>query len=74
MVYIIDQKGDAVAKGKVGYLIEGPDGSKQKVMSALMKESFGGNVNFQIRGTYKIQTKAVFEDKKLLDQFVFEVK
>ena len=74
MVYIIDQKGDAVAKGKVGYLIEGPDGSKQKVMAASMKEAFGGNVNFQISGTYTIKTKAVFEDKKLLDQFVFEVK
>ena len=74
MVYIMDQKGDVVVKGKVGYLIEGPDGSKQKVMAAPMKESFGGNVNFQIRGTYKIQTKAVFEDKKLLDQFIFEIK
>jgi len=74
MVYIIDAQGNAVIKGKVGYLIEDPDGSKQKVMAESMKTAFGGNVNFKISGMYTISTKVVFDDKKLLDKFVFEKK
>jgi hypothetical protein len=74
MVYIADKNGNIVASGKVGFLIKGPDGNEQKVMAMAMKKSFGGNVNFQIKGTYKIKTKVVLEDKKLLDKFSYEVK
>ena len=74
MVYIIAPNGKPVTGGKVGYLIEGPDGSKQRVMAESMKEAHGGNVNLQTRGTYQIKTKAVFGDKKLLDQFVYDAK
>ena len=74
MVYIADKNGNIVESGKVGFLIKGPDGSEQKVMAMAMKKSFGGNVNFQIKGTYKIKTKVVLEDKRLLDKFSYEVK
>lgn len=74
MVYIADKNGKIVASGKVGFLIKGPDGNGQKVMAMAMKKSFGGNVNFQIKGTYKIKTKVVLEDKKLLYKFSYEVK
>jgi len=74
MVYIADKNGINIIRGKVGFLIKGPDGNEQKVMAMAMKKSFGGNVNFQIKGTYKIKTKVVFEDKKLLDKFSYEVK
>ena len=74
MVYIVDANRNAVTKGKVGYLVVGPNGGKQTVMAESMKTAFGGNVNFSMRGTYTIGTKAVFDDKKLLDKFVFEVK
>ena len=74
MVYIADKKGNPVMSGKVGFLIKGPDGSEQKVMAMAMKKSFGGNVNFQIKGTYKIITKMVLEDNRLFDKFSYEVK
>jgi hypothetical protein len=74
MTYIIDAQGQAVNKAKVGYLVVGPDGSKQKVMAMAMKNAFGGDVNFTIKGLYTIKTKALFGDKKLMDRFTFEVK
>jgi hypothetical protein len=74
MVYIIDGQGNYVTKGKVGYLIEGPGGSKQKVMAESMGTAFGGNVNFNKSGNYIIKTKAVFDDVKFLDKFNFEIK
>jgi len=74
MVYIIDGQGNSVTKGKVGYLIESPDGSNQKVMTELMGNAFGANVNFQISGKYTIRTKVVFDNVKLLDKFTFEIK
>jgi hypothetical protein len=74
MVYIIGPKGEPVTEGKVGYLIEGPDGGKQRVMAASMKEAYGGNVNLQSKGSFQIKTKAVFGNKKLLDQFTYDVK
>ena len=74
MVYILGPNGEPVTAGKVGYLIEGPDGSKQRVMAGSMKDAYGGNVNLLTKGAYQIKTKAVFGDKKLLDQFVYDVK
>jgi hypothetical protein len=74
MVYIIDGQGNYVTEGKVGYLIEGPGGSKQKVMAESMGTAFGGNVNFNKSGNYIVRTKAVFDDVKILDKFTFEIK
>jgi hypothetical protein len=74
MVYIIDGQGNSVTKATVGYLIEGPGGSKQKVMAESMGTAFGGNVNFNKSGNYIVRTKAVFDDVKILDKFTFEIK
>ena len=37
MIYIMNEKREAVDKGKVGYLVVGPEGRKQKVMAMVMK-------------------------------------
>ena len=74
MTYIADGNGQSVTKGDLGYLVVGPDGSNQKVMATAMKDAFGADVNFNIKGRYIIKIKAVFNDKKLLDEFSFEEK
>ena len=74
MIYIVNEKREAVDKGKVGYLVVGPDGRKQKVMAMAMKEAFGADVDFTAKGTYTIKIKALIGNAKLLDQFTYEVK
>ena len=64
----------AAEEGKVGFLVTGPDGSKQKAMAMGMKGAYGANMDFSQKGVYSIKTKAVFGDKKLFDQFDYEVK
>jgi len=74
MIYIMNEKREAVDKGKVGYLVVGPEGRKQKVMAMVMNEAFGADVDFTAKGTYTIKTKALIGNAKLLDQFTYEVK
>jgi hypothetical protein len=74
MIYIVNEKREAVDKGKVGYLVVGPDGKKQKAMAMAMKAAFGADVDFTAKGTYTIKTKALVEKAKLLDRFTYEVK
>ena len=74
MVYIVAPTGAAIKKAKVGYLVTGPDKAKQEAMAMAMKDSFGADVNLTVQGTYTIKTKALVGDKKLLDQFTYEVK
>ena len=74
MVYIMDPKGRAVEGAKLGYLVEGPDGAKQKLMTMGMQNAYGANVNFKNKGTYTVKTKFLAGDKKLLDRFSYEVK
>ena len=74
MVYIVDPAGKAVSSAKVGYLVIDPNGAKQKVMAMAMKDAFGGDVNFTVKGVYTIKTKAVVGNIKLLDRFTFEIK
>ena len=74
MTYIVGTNGQVITTAKVGYLVVGPNGAKQKVMAMVMKEAFGGDVNFTTKGMYTIKTKAVIGDKKLLDRFTYEVK
>lgn len=66
--------GAAVEKGKVGFLVTRPDGSKQKAMAMGMKGAYGADMDFSQKGLYRIKTKAVFGDKKLFDRFDYEVK
>lgn len=73
MVYIQDPQGAAVDDAKVGFLIQGPDGAKQRLMAEGMKGAFGVNTDLSPRGTYVIKMKAVTADgKKLLDSFQFK--
>ncbi len=74
MTYIKDPSGNPVRNAKVGYLVVGPDGVKQKVMAMAMKDAFGGDVNLTLKGNYTIKSKAVFGKQKLMDSFRFEVK
>ena len=74
MVYVMDPAGHAVEAGKLGYLVEGPDGTKQKLMAMGMQGAYGANVNFKNKGTYTIKAKFVAGDKKLFDRFSYEVK
>ena len=74
MVYVMDPDGRAVEGGKLGYLVEGPDGAKQKLMTMGMQGAFGANANFKNKGTYTVKTKFLIGDKKLLDSFSYEVR
>ena len=74
MVYVLDPDGRAVESAKLGYLVEGPDGAKQKLMTMGMQGAYGANVNFKNKGTYTIKAKFLSEDKKLFDRFIYEVK
>lgn len=74
MVYVLDPDGRSVEGAKLGYLVEGPDGAKQKLMAMGMQGAFGANANFKTKGTYTVKTKFLVGDKKLLDKFSYEVK
>jgi hypothetical protein len=74
MVYVLDPDGRPVEGAKLGYLVEGPDGAKQKLMAMGMQGAFGANANFKTKGTYTVKTKFLVGNKKLLDKFSYEVK
>lgn len=74
MVYVKDPQGRSVDGAKLGYLVEGPDGAKQKLMTMGMQGAYGANVNFNDKGMYTIKAKFLAGDKKLFDQFSYEVK
>jgi len=73
MVSVTDPNGKAVLNGKVGFLVKGPDGAKQKAMTMGMKGAYGADMDFGQKGVYSIKTKAVVGEKKLFDQFDYEV-
>ena len=73
MVYVMAPDGNAIEGAKLGYLVEGPDGAKQKLMTMGMQGAFGANANFKTKGTYTVKTKFLAGDKKLLDKFSYEV-
>ena len=74
MVYVMDPDGQSVQRAKLGYLVEGPNGAKQKLMAMGMQGAYGANVDFTNKGSYTIKTKIVTGDKKLFDRFSHEVK
>ncbi len=74
MVYVKSPDGQVSEMAKLGYLVEGPDGAKQKLMAMGMQGAFGANVNFKIKGTYTIKTKLQAGDKKLFDRFSYNVE
>ena len=74
MVYVKNASGHAMKDGKVGFLIQGPDGSKQKLMAMGMASGFGADADLKVKGKYTIKTKVVTGDKKLFDSFTYTVK
>lgn len=69
MVYIKAPHGHAVETAKVGFLVEGPSGTKQKKMAMGMGGGFGSDVNLADTGAYSVNTKVVVDGKSLIDRF-----
>jgi hypothetical protein len=74
MVFIQSPDGHPEKTAKVGYVVAGPDNTKQKVMAMGMSDGFGADVTLKEKGTYTVKTKAVVGSKKLLDTFEYAVK
>lgn len=74
MVYITDPEGNQITGAKTGFLIEGPEGEKQKIMTMGMSGGYGADVSLGTPGDYTIKTKAVTEDKTLVDDFSYSAK
>jgi hypothetical protein len=74
MVYIMAPDDGKVEDAKVGFLVNGPDGTKQKLMAMGMKGAYGADLDFKQKGTYTVKMKAVTGDQKFLDEFTYEVK
>ena len=73
MLYIKAPHGHPVEKAKVGYLLQGPGGEKQKAMTMSMGGGFGADVAMKDMGGYNIKTKFVVNDKKMTDQFTHHI-
>ncbi len=74
MVYIKDAANNVVEKAKTGFLVIGPDGTKQKAMAMGMGGGYGADINLMEKGAYTIKTKVVAGSKKLSDSFEHIVK
>ena len=65
MVYILTPDGGKVEDAKVGYLVEGPGGTKQKMMAMGMQGAYGADLDFKQKGTYTVKMKAVSGRQKV---------
>jgi hypothetical protein len=74
MVYIENPDGTTVDDAQVGFLVEGPDGTKQKIMCMGMGGGFGADVSLGGSGDYLIKTKVVAGEIKLIDAFPYPEK
>lgn len=74
MVYIMAPDGGKVEDAKVGFLVNGPDGTKQKIMAMGMQGAYGADLDLKQKGPYTVKIKAVSGDQKFLDEFTYEVK
>lgn len=74
MVYVQSPDGQETKNARVGYLIVGPDNTRQKAMTMAMTSGFGADVSFKAKGTYVVSTKIVVGDRKILDNFNYTVK
>ncbi|MFP4256173.1 MAG: hypothetical protein ACLFQ9_04870, partial [Desulfobacterales bacterium] len=74
MVYITDPEGNQVTGAKTGFLIEGPQGEKQKTMATGMSGGYGADVSLGSSGKYTIRTKAVTEDTTVKDSFEYSTE
>jgi hypothetical protein len=60
--------------GKAGYLVVQPDKVEVKAMAMLMEGGFGADLDFVVKGDYRITTKIALADTTLVDEFVYSVK
>jgi hypothetical protein len=74
MVYLDDPKGVAVGNATVGYLVDGPDGSTQKLMCMGMGGGYGSDVNLEAAGEYVVKIKVLAGEVKLVDGFTYTVE
>ena len=74
MVYIMAPDGGKVEDAKVGFLVNGPDGTKQKIMAMGMQGAYGADLDLKQKGPYTVKIKAVSGDQKFLDEFTYEVE
>jgi hypothetical protein len=74
MVYVTQPDGRVLDQAKVGYLVVGPDGAKQKQMGMKMRDGFGADLHMGEKGVYSVTTKAVADGKTLMHQFTYEMK
>jgi len=73
MLYIVGPDGKKVTEARVGYMVTGPDGTVQKAMAMAMQGAFGADVDLKGKGRYTVKAKAVFGDRKLVDEFSYVV-
>ena len=71
MVYIEGTNGTKVETAQVGYFVEGPNGTTQKLMCMGMGGGFGSDINLGDSGDYHINTKVVAGDVKRIDAFSY---
>lgn len=74
MVYIQDEDGNPVKADKVGYLVAGPDGEKQKAMAMSMSGGYGADITLKGNGSYGIHTKILLNDGKVMDAFNYSLE
>lgn len=74
MLYIKTGEGKMVGEGKVGFLVKGPDGKDQTIMTMLMDSGFGADIEMKTPGNYTIKSKAAVAGQNLLDEFVYNKK
>jgi len=68
MVYGQTPHGHPITDGKVGFLIIGPDGTRQQTMAMKMGEGYGSDVNL-LKGKNTIKVKMISKEKTLKDTF-----
>ncbi len=74
MVYITDPEGNKVSEAKTGFLIEGPDGEKQKTMATGMSGGYGADVSLGSSGKYTVRTKADADGTTVTDSFEYSAQ
>ncbi|SMC82700.1 hypothetical protein SAMN02746065_111107 [Desulfocicer vacuolatum DSM 3385] len=74
MLFVKSHGGQIMKTATVGFLIENPDGTLQKMMGMAMAGGYGADVEFSQAGSYTVKMKALVEKDKVMDQFEYEIK
>lgn len=74
MLLVHAPDGKLLSDARVGYLVTGPNGSTQQVMTMPMSGGYGGDVDLPQKGTYAVKAKAIAGEKTLRDEFTFEIQ